>query len=334
MYAGIFHAGTVRGIVKSMKAKRLIVGNWKMYVSSSEEARTIASALRRKEKTWSGVEVWIAPPAPMIPILAAVLKQSAVRIGAQTVSQFDGGVSTDLNARAHTGEVSAAMLKDAGATFAVVGHSERRSPPAGGGDSDAIVAEQLKNALSAGMQAILCIGESVRDEHGGYFEFLSSQLRSAFHGIPLPLLSKLVIAYEPVWAIGEAAAGAARPEVVRETVIFIRKTLSDLMDRSAALRVPILYGGSVDGANAPALLASGEVAGFLVGRASTTAESFLAMIEACNDPLAAKVSIGTSKKKRTKKVTNQKVKRKNVKLKNQSVKLQLKVSKFRSRRMK
>lgn len=259
--------------------KRLVVGNWKMYVESAEAARNLAAALRRKAAAVSGVDVWVAPPAPFISILAGANKATPVQIGAQTVSEFFEG--------AHTGEVSARTLKEAGASFVIIGHSERRAKENSGGENDATVNAELKNALGVGIRAILCVGEHTRDEHGGHFEYLSGQLRSALQGIPLASLAKLVIAYEPVWAIGKSAAEAAKPEIVRESSIFIRKTLSEIVGREAALRMPVLYGGSVDGTNAAELIEKGDVAGFLVGRASAGVDSFLEIIAACTNASAS-----------------------------------------------
>ena len=262
----------------SAQKKRLVVGNWKMYIEDVEDARALVSVLKRKSRNFKNVEVWVAPSSPFIPVTAAMLKQSVICVGAQTLSQFGSApVSAEASAGKHTGEVSARMLKDVGASFVIVGHSERRAL----GEDDTAVNAKLKNALGAGLRTILCIGEHARDEHGGHFEFIANQLRSALVDVPKPGFSKLVIAYEPVWAIGKNAADAARPELVRETTIFIRKTLVQIIGRESALRIPILYGGSVEGENAGGLMREAEISGFLVGRASTEAEKFWDIIQAC-----------------------------------------------------
>lgn len=266
------------------KPKALVVGNWKMYIDSIEKARDLVSALKRKEKNFKKVEVWVAPPAAFVASLANMLKQSNIRIGAQQVSQFENG--------AHTGEVSAAMQKSAGAAFVIVGHSERRAQ----GESDEQIHAQLASALASGMQVVLCVGERERDLHGGHFEFVANQIRSALVDAQKPSFAKVIIAYEPVWAIGKSAEEAAQPDLVREAVIFIRKTLADIAGRDMALRATVLYGGSVDATNAPALMEEGGIGGFLVGRASTDLEQFFAILSLGKAPQARAPSKTISKK--------------------------------------
>ncbi len=249
--------------------KRLVVGNWKMYVGDGTAARSLLLALKRHEKNFKPVEIWITPPFPYISYAASLIGTSAIRIGAQSVSPFPEG--------AHTGEVSAAMLKNCGAAFTIIGHSEQRSR----GMNNEDVHAALQQGTRSGLRAVLCIGEESRDEQGGHFEFLSDQLRTALRDIPQAAAGRVTIAYEPLWAIGKSAHEAAKPEIVRETSIYIRKTLAQLFDRSAALKVPILYGGSVEGENAAALLERGGIDGFLVGRASSDAKKLLDILTIC-----------------------------------------------------
>jgi triosephosphate isomerase (TIM) len=260
------------------RGKRLVVGNWKMYVENLESARSLTVALRRNVGSLQGVEVWIAPPMPFIPLLSS--RSSSILVGAQHASAYTEDASAPFSAGAHTGEVTAAVLREAGAQFAIVGHSERRAL----GESDAAVNAELRSVIGNGLRAILCVGEHERDEHGNHFEILAGQLRSALDGIQGSVGSKLTVAYEPVWAIGKSAEDAAKPEIVRETVIFIRKMLTEIAGREAALRIPILYGGSVVGTNAAALIEHADISGFLVGRASTETEAFLEIIQACANP--------------------------------------------------
>jgi triosephosphate isomerase len=247
--------------------KRLVVGNWKMYIDSLGEAKEFARALKRRVRGLRGVEVAVAPPAPLLPAVAAVLESSPVRVGAQGVSAFEG---------AHTGEVSAAAAKSAGADFAIVGHSERRAL----GDSNEVVHRQLVAAAAAGLMPILCVGELERSEDGAYLSVVAEQVRTALTGAQ-SLAGKLVVAYEPVWAINKRADLAPGAEAVREMVIFIRKTLAEILGRRAALKVPVLYGGSVEPQNAPALIADGDIGGFLVGHASVDLEQFAEILNAC-----------------------------------------------------
>jgi triosephosphate isomerase len=248
--------------------KRIVAGNWKMFVASREDARALALALRKKLRGASGVDVYVAPPAPFLFEVANILESSPIRVGAQALSQWEGG--------AHTGEASAAMLKNAGALFSIVGHSERRE----GGESETVVRAELERAVAAGLAPILCVGERSRGEGGEQFSAIEEQLASALKNIPKNTLKKLIIAYEPVWAIGKGAQDAMKPADLEEMVIFIRKVLADLLDRTEALRIPVLYGGSVEAQNASALIKEGGVNGFLVGRASTSLDSFLAILAA------------------------------------------------------
>ena len=249
--------------------KRLVVGNWKMYVESGKAARALALGLKRRVKNFKKVEVWIAPPMPFIAELAKAFASSKIKIGAQNVSRFGGGK--------HTGEVSAKMLKSADASFSIVGHSERRET----GESDADIAAKVLACAEEKLCAIVCVGERARDEHGGHFDFIAGQLRAALADFPRGSAAKLVVAYEPLWAIGKMAADAIAPQDLRETAIFIRKILTEKFTRAEAAKIPILYGGSVEGVNAAELIEGGGVDGFLVGRASADAEQFLQIIAAC-----------------------------------------------------
>ncbi len=177
----------------------------------------------------------------------------------------------------HTGDVSGTMLRNAGADFVIIGHSERRA----GGDTDALVRAQLERATAAGLAPILCIGELERTRDADHFSFVEEQLNAALKNIPKNTLKKLVVAYEPVWAIGKSAQDAMKPSDLHEMSIFIRKMLTELLDRPMAVRIPVLYGGSVEPDNAAQLLKEGAVSGFLVGHASVSSDSFVAIIKQC-----------------------------------------------------
>ena len=217
-----------------MTRKRLVVGNWKMFIETLLEARAFALSLRRKVRGLSGVEVWLAPPFPFIAEVNEILESSPIHIGAQKVAPYRDSQ--------HTGAVSAKMLKSVGASFVIVGHSERRAQ----GETDEKVREELMRAAEAGLSPILCIGESVREDDGAHFGVLENQLTSALDKLPAQSLKKLVVAYEPVWAIGKHSGDAIGPAELQEMVIFIKKVLAEILGRTAALKVPILYGGSVE----------------------------------------------------------------------------------------
>jgi triosephosphate isomerase len=144
--------------------------------------------------------------------------------------------------------------------------------------SDTLVHAQLVHAYDAGLTAVLCVGEQSRDAAGAYFAVVEEQLRAAFGGLP-HLAKKVVVAYEPVWAIGKSAESALPPQELEEMVIFIRKILADILTRPVALKVPILYGAAVEADNANALIVDGGVQGLLVGHASATVDSFLEILK-------------------------------------------------------
>lgn len=233
-----------------------------MYVQSPKEAKAWMQRVGRKAKNFSSADVRVAAPFTFLPLL------KGLKIGGQTVSAFKDG--------AHTGEVSAPMLKAAGASFCLVGHSERRAL-----ESNDDVREELARTAEAGLVAVLCVGEREHTQDGMHYTFIEEQLQSALR--TFPRAGKLVVAYEPVWAIGKSAGEAMQPEQVEETVIFIRKILAQVLGRPQALKTPILYGGSVEADNAKALLERGGVAGFLVGHASAKADTFIELLQACKN---------------------------------------------------
>jgi triosephosphate isomerase len=256
--------------------KRLVVANWKMYISTPEEAKKFATTLRRKARVFAGVDAVIAPSFTLLPLVSLALQGSPIKTSAQSVSVFETG--------AHTGEVGAQMVKSFGASYSIVGHSERRAQ----GETDEMVRAQLGHAAAAGLTPILCIGESERDAAGAYLAVVAGQLREALKSFPASkagaktsAIPKLVIAYEPVWAIGKSAAEAMQPSDVREMSIFIKKTLAEHFERTAALKVPILYGGSVEPSNAGSLIEEGDINGFLVGHASADVDSFVEILKSC-----------------------------------------------------
>lgn len=256
-----------------MRKQPLVVANWKMYIESPAAAKTFVTALKRKGPKFAGVEAWIAPPYTLISELAKAAKASKIKIGAQNISAREG---------AHTGEVSVEMVRAAGAAFVIVGHSERRLPAQAGasGETNDMVRTQLAKVAGAGLTPILCVGEKEQLADGAHFSFIEEQLASATKGAQ-SILSKLIIAYEPVWAIGKSADQAMKPFDVQEMVIFIRKTLATILGRQDALNVPVLYGGSVEPANARDLITNGDVNGFLVGHAGADIDSFVEILTSC-----------------------------------------------------
>jgi triosephosphate isomerase len=251
-----------------MSKRHIIVGNWKMHFETADSAKAFATALRRKSALFTNVDVQLAPPFTLLTTVAAALKNSSVKMGAQSVSQFKD--------EKRTGDVSATMAKAAGATFTLVGHSERRAM----GETNTVVRAQLERALGTGLTAILCIGESERDQAGAYLSTITEQLSTALDGLAQPKPGKLIVAYEPVWAIGKSAQDAMSGADLREMSIFIKKTLTQHLERAAALKIPILYGGAVEVSNARKLIVDGDVTGLLVGHASDEIDSFLGIVKA------------------------------------------------------
>lgn len=251
------------------KKKKLIVANWKMNPGNAAEARVLFGKVKLAGGKLDKVETVICPPFPFVGMFAHS-GTTRVSLGAQDVFWANTGRAT--------GEVSPEMLKDMGVSYVIVGHSERRAL----GESDGVVAKKVSAVLKENMNAILCIGERERDEDAKYFDVLKNQLRDSLAGVSRKSLSGLVIAYEPVWAIGKSARDAMSPRDVRETSIFIQKVLTDLYGVESASDIPILYGGSAEEENTHTLLSEGGVAGLLVGHASLDAERFGKMLKHAN----------------------------------------------------
>ena len=249
-----------------MKTK-LVVANWKMNPKSLTEADEIFNGIKGTAGKMRGVHTVIAPPYVYLGELADGYKGKNLSFGAQDVSYELKG--------SFTGEISIPMLRDSGATYAIVGHSERRAL----GESNELIHKKVAASLEAKFKTILCIGEQERDPGAEYLAFLKEQLTSALTGIPQSQLSSMIIAYEPVWAIGKSDLEAAKPRDVHEMVIYIRKILVELYDNKVAMKIPVLYGGSVEPENAEALLREGEVNGFLVGHASLDPGEFNAILK-------------------------------------------------------
>jgi len=241
--------------------KKIIIGNWKMNPVSRKEAREIVNGIKKTVASIRKTAVVLCPPVIYLENLIGK-KSGKILFGAQDVYWEEKG--------AHTGNISPVMLKEAGADYVIVGHSERRASGEGG----ETINRKIKAAMKAGLKVILCVGEKDRDSHGHYLKVLETQLKEALIKIPPRLADKLVIAYEPVWAIGKDATGVETPDGFMHNAIFIRKILSKIINKKQAMIVPILYGGSADAKNAESFLVAGGADGLLVGRASLSAKDF------------------------------------------------------------
>ncbi len=248
--------------------KKLIAGNWKMNGSlAANEA--LLGALAQGLAVKPACEVAVCVPAPYLAQVQALKSArpalSAIDLGAQDVSAQASG--------AYTGEVSAAMLKELGCRYAIVGHSERRQYH---GESDALVADKARAALASGITPIVCVGETLAEREAGHTEeVVKRQLAAVIHSNG-HCISEIVVAYEPVWAIGTGKT--ASPEEAQAVHVVLRAQLKAATDQSG--RVKILYGGSMNAANAATLLAQPDIDGGLIGGASLKAADFLTIIAA------------------------------------------------------
>jgi triosephosphate isomerase len=244
-----------------------IVGNWKMHKTPAE-ADALAGALKRGLAELSAADVGVAPPAISIPAVVARLKATGVRVAGQDLHAEASG--------AYTSAISGEMLRAAGCSDVIVGHSERRALF---GDDDGLVNRKVHAAFRAGLIPILCVGESLPHREAGEAEHVvSGQLAAGLSGLSTDQIAALSLAYEPVWAIGTGRT--ATPEQAGAMHSFIRSWLVARYPSYVAQGVRILYGGSVKASNAAGLLCRDDVDGLLVGGASLDAEGFLAIVSA------------------------------------------------------
>lgn len=243
----------------------LIIGNWKMHGTRADSAAFISKLLASCDKLTDRVELALLPPLPLLGDVAGLLRQSQVAWGAQNVHYESAG--------AYTGEVSPAMLLDFGCRYALLGHSERRELF---NEDNQLVAKKLQAVLAAGLQPILCVGESLQQRTAQQtLTVIQQQLASALAIIDnVDDVANLVVAYEPIWAIGTGRQ--ATPDQAQEVHAFIRQQLLEFAPVAGAA-IRLLYGGSVKPDNAADLLAMPDINGALVGGASLQAESFLAI---------------------------------------------------------
>jgi len=243
----------------SVSRTRLVLGNWKMHGSLADNAKLLAALLAAPRAACT-TQMGVCVPFPYLAQSALALKGSAIALGAQDLSVHAQG--------AYTGEVSGQMLHDFSCHYVLVGHSERRAMHA---ETDALVAQKAQAALSVGITPVVCVGESLAERDAGQaVEVIARQLAPVL-ALGAEAVKKMVVAYEPVWAIGTGRT--ASPEQAQEVHAAIRAALKAI----GAEHVQILYGGSVKAANAASLFAMPDIDGALVGGASLVAEEFLAI---------------------------------------------------------
>ncbi|MGA9120675.1 MAG: triose-phosphate isomerase [Bacteroidota bacterium] len=247
---------------------KFIAGNWKMFKTLPETEELVKGVVKECATLPPAVLVAICPPFTSLALAATLLKGSAVRLGAQNMSEHDEG--------AFTGEISWKMLKSVGCAHVILGHSERRQYY---GETDEKVNAKAKKALTNGLDPIICVGETLKErEDGVTSQVITRQVKGVLAGIPTDQMAKVVIAYEPVWAIGTGKN--ATPAQAEEVHALIRDLVRSQFTPAVADAIVIQYGGSVKPDNAAELLRQKDIDGALVGGACLKAESFGAIIKA------------------------------------------------------
>jgi len=252
-----------------MAKKCIVIGNWKMHPSSGKEAIKWFKSLAKLVTKIRQTEVVVCPPVVYLDNLKKV-RTSKIKLGAQDL--FFGDVGPN------TGAISGAMLEDMGIKYSILGHSERRAL----GESDELINKKIKSALAFGITPILCVGEKDRDPAHNYFEVVKNQIGDCLRGISKDSLSRVMIAYEPIWSISSTENRKdATPGDIHEMSLFVRKVLSDLATGTVASKMHILYGGSVNSKDALDFYKQGEVDGLLVGKSSLDPVKFFEIIQIC-----------------------------------------------------
>lgn len=248
----------------------IIAANWKMHKTAAETT-AFCRELKKRETEFQGVEVLICPPFTALAAASAALEGSAVKLGAQNMFWEEKG--------AFTGEIAPAMLKELGVSHIIIGHSERRHIM---GEDDAAVHKKLATALNHGLTPLLCIGETEEQRSSGETDaVLERQLRTALEGLEPSSLEDLVVAYEPVWAIGTGKA--ALPEDAAAAADLVRRVVGSIPGCEGASALRVQYGGSANAANIGSFTALSQVNGALVGGAGLEVDSFAALILAAKE---------------------------------------------------
>ena len=253
--------------MSTRKKRKVIAGNWKMNMTPSQ-AKELISAIYSRIKGKKGCDVVVCVPFVDIPVAAAATKGTIIKLGAQNVHFEAKG--------AYTGEISAEMLKECGVQYVIVGHSERREYF---GETDETVNKRAKAALEAGLNVIICVGEKLEEREAGITgEVVSRQTKLALQDIPASMMENVIIAYEPVWAIGTGKT--ASNEDADEVCGIIRSVVSAKYGKSIARGLVVQYGGSMNAKNCEGLLAMNNIDGGLIGGASLKPDDFAVIVNA------------------------------------------------------
>jgi len=254
--------------------KPFVAGNWKMH-GSKAFVTELNQGLKQQTNSMTEIDIAVCPPALYISQAISELEGSTVKVGAQNIAE-------EASQGAFTGEISIAMLKDMQCDYVILGHSERRAIY---GETDEQIANKVAVALEAGITPIFCVGETLEERESGTMEsVIATQLDAVISKVGVEEFEKIVIAYEPVWAIGTGVT--ASPEQAQEVHAFIRDKLARL-NRAVAEKVIIQYGGSVKPNNAAELFAQADIDGGLIGGASLNADDFAAICQAAQDVASA-----------------------------------------------
>lgn len=246
--------------------QKFVAGNWKMYKDKTETIELISALKAKLNDSSINSEVVICPPFTSIELASELIKESQIKLGAQNVSSEIEG--------AYTGEVSAKMLKSFGVEYVIIGHSERRTYFK---ETNEFINKKIKCAIEFDIKPIFCIGETLDEREGGKtFSVVEEQLLSGLRGVTKSELKKMVIAYEPVWAIGTGKT--ATPQQAQEVHAFIREKIKTIYDFESSEEIRILYGGSVKPENARELFLQPDIDGGLIGGACLNADSFYKII--------------------------------------------------------
>ncbi|MDA7778092.1 triose-phosphate isomerase [Flavobacteriaceae bacterium] len=245
---------------------QIVAGNWKMNNNTAETQLLLENLMQHEIR--EDVSVYVAPAFTQLFQSVHMLELQSISVAAQNMNAAASG--------AHTGEVSSAMLKGVGVNTVILGHSERRSLY---GETDDLLKAKVATAIEAGMEIMFCFGEELSDrKENKHFDLVKTQLASALFDLPNTAWSQIILAYEPVWAIGTGET--ASPEQAQEMHAFIRQQIESQYDAALADRVSILYGGSVKPNNAKEIFSMADVDGGLIGGASLNAEDFMAIVNA------------------------------------------------------
>ncbi|PIP86488.1 triose-phosphate isomerase [Candidatus Campbellbacteria bacterium CG11_big_fil_rev_8_21_14_0_20_44_21] len=246
--------------------KKYIIANWKMSPLSLRQAESLFNKIKKGLPRLKNVSVIICPPLVYLAELMRSYSGRRIIFGAQN--------SFWENVGPFTGELSPHQLFELGAEYVILGHSERRAL----GETNSLVNKKIKAAAGAGLNVVFCIGEKERDERGDYLGFIEKEIKEGLAGFSREKLGRLLIAYEPIWAIGRAGDEAASSDLLHQMKIFILKILKSLYGERG-MEVPIIYGGASAPENARELLSEGEVRGLLVGHQSLIPENFIEIIK-------------------------------------------------------